>query len=614
MAAVVGIRATSPSNTYEHAQWKQIGVSIDTLQNGKWLLPRNQIGELARKPPLYAWLCAPVMAATGEYDELVFRVPTIAAALASCLLIYLMGRRWGGRGAGLLAGALWATMWSLAKMAYLATTDMLLAFWMVAAVFCADRVLFHPARRRGRWAVAFWASMILAALTKGWGIVNVPIIAAFVALASATQPGFKALRKVKGLATVGLLVRLVLRRWWQAIRRIRLGWGLLAMAAVLGPMLWAMWQHGGQEFMDVLLFEIGQRATGGGVSPPKPSSVPVIVHLIYRALPASIFAISALLLTPSRRWLSRGQAVSLPLCWLAAVVTPFMLAHGFRADYLLPCLGALAIMGAWAVIEVDRRGRAGGPMVGVLRHTIAAAPVVIGAALIVFPSLYLLGGQLSGAIRLPKPEWLEPQVWAAFWLMIPLGAVVLVMGIVSSLRWRIRTVAALACIGMLGVMFIDANLITGHARTRDGDKMRAFARDARETIGDAAYMPFMAENICFEPYMGRFDLDKLMVPSPDIVERLNASDDPWLVTCDRGLVTLGAATETPEGEYLVKIEGVKRRFETRPQELGEVSGVSKDVLWKRSGKLYLIRLKRPIRVTGEPVDTGYIRGYSEEEW
>ena len=54
MAAVIGIRAGAPSNTYAYAQVWQVGVAIDVGENGNWLTPRDQKGALARKPQLLA--------------------------------------------------------------------------------------------------------------------------------------------------------------------------------------------------------------------------------------------------------------------------------------------------------------------------------------------------------------------------------------------------------------------------------------------------------------------------------------------------------------------------------------------------------------------------------
>jgi hypothetical protein len=183
VAAMVAIRAQAPSHTYNYAQFWQIRASIDHLNGGSLLLAKiDSLGTPARKGPLYAWLLTATMRLTGANNDFIYRIPTILAAVALAILIYFLGRRWYGRWAGLIAACLWTTCLHMSKLMYLATTDMLLAWWIGLSVFCADRLTFHPAsRRRWLWTIGLWAAMICAALTKGWGIVNLAIIGGWLA-------------------------------------------------------------------------------------------------------------------------------------------------------------------------------------------------------------------------------------------------------------------------------------------------------------------------------------------------------------------------------------------------------------------------------------------------
>ena len=91
VGAVIAIAATAPSTTYAYAQLQQIGAVVGTIQSGDLLLPRNQMGVLAHKPQLYTWLDAAVLAATGIYHDLTFRMPTVAASLVAGVLVYRTG-------------------------------------------------------------------------------------------------------------------------------------------------------------------------------------------------------------------------------------------------------------------------------------------------------------------------------------------------------------------------------------------------------------------------------------------------------------------------------------------------------------------------------------------
>jgi 4-amino-4-deoxy-L-arabinose transferase-like glycosyltransferase len=570
------IAATGPSHTYRFAQFWQVGAAIDINQNGRVFLPHTQVG-VFRKGPLYAWMLAPVLAVTGMYDDWVFRVPNMAATLGLALLVYALGRRWYGRSTGLLAAAFWTTSLHMGKLVYIALTDMLLSFWIMLAIFCLDRLLFHPDPRGGsmRWRVGFWAAMILGALTKGWGLVNVSVVGLFALLALLLRGRYRPDRSWAAQA---------LGRLWWAMRRTALGPGLLAMAMVVGPVLAGAALQGGQAFADVLYFEIFQRFTGAGEHAPRPASMPVILYLMYWQLPASIFAASALALAlpcvrrtqlrramgllvgpgaawyvrlrarmrlvlwnlriVGRHWTRRSSPILLPLCWLTAVFVPFSLSHGFRPDYLLPCYPAMALLAAWAVERLVQLRPLQSLRIQIVRHAQAGMGVTVGVLLALAAAIYLGHDQLQlpALLRrgLGNPAHLGLYRRIALALATVLGAASVVLVIRMSLRWQMRKLAFVCILLMLGVNVLAVHVVNPAARTMDGDKMLRFARQARRHIADDPYATFRMEKMGTEVYVGRWaalDLDQ-----PRWQEQLARRDDvSWLVTCDRGLVELGCA-------------------------------------------------------------------------
>jgi len=616
-ALVIAISAHGPSTTSAHAQLQHIGAIIGAIQSGNYLLPRTQLGELAHKPQLYTWLAAPAIALTGAYNDFLFRLPTVLASLAMAVMVYWLGRRWYGRATGLLAACLWVTIQHMSKLTYLAVTDMLLTLWITGSIVCADRLLFHRAAagRRAGWVAGFWAFMILGALTKGWGLVNPVLVGGTVALATAVGPGFAALGAVSGAGRKAVVaVRLIGRRWLRAAKALRPGWGLPAVAAVLVPLWIAMLLIGGQEFREVVRFEVFQRALGTGRHPPRPGSAPAVAYLVYYLLPVSVFAAGALALVRPRRWFSLAGPLCLPLCWILAVLVPFSLAHGFRPDYLLPCYAAAALMGAWAIEEIRRRRAGGGLAVRCLRHVFAAVPIVIGVGLIVIPPAYLLNDRLpsllAGAIEVPEFMAAETP-WIAAGL-VPLGAAIVALAIVASLRWRIGLLAGLTVAGMLGVMFLNTHFISRHARVPDSETMIAFSRQVEPIIGRDDFAVFRAGKLCVELYLGRFG--RPIRQQNELAERLNRLDVPWLITCDRGLVEAGAARPDPQGAFQLKIDGRKCRFQTLPEQIGRVVCVSdRPIVSQRWGRIYLIEIHRPVRLTGRPICVGHISGRPDED-
>lgn len=607
VAAVVAISAHAPSQTYSYSQYRWVGIAMGAFQasggreGGSWLMPRNHFGEPPHKPQLYVWLLAPVLMATGAYHDFVFRLPTIAAAFLTAAMVYCLARRWYGRRVGLMAACLWATLLHMSKLMYVATTDMLLTMWITASILCVDRLLFHrapPATRR-RWLIGLWLTMILAALTKGWGMVNLAAVGGLVALAAALRPGFSALRRQGGVGgRLALTARLIGRRWWRACKAVRLGWGLLAMGVAVAALWVGMFAQGDardrQDLWKVLDDEVWQRITGTGTNPPKASSTPAVAHLLYYALPASVFAIGALFLERPRRWFSRKGSIGLPLCWIVAVVVPFSLAHGSRPDYLLPCYAAVAMLGAWAVEQVHRLGRGAGRSVRVLRHVFAAAPVAVGLALAAGTAVAVWYPYLPKLARkvIPVPTRLSPGTWWVLCGLIPAGFVAVVYAVRASLRWQIRRVAAAAIVAMLGVAFLHGHVISRHASTRDGEKMIQFARNVRRILGPDEFAVFRAERIGAEVYLGRFgrriaDPRKADDPrkSHDVsraIDTLNERSERWLITCDWGVVELGARRTIQDGPRQI--------IAPVPRELGQVRYVGDRIVSESWGQMYLIEL------------------------
>ncbi len=622
-ACLIAICVHAPSQTYMHAQLQQIGAVIGTIEND-WLLPRDQGDALARKPQLYAWLAAPVLAMTGIYNDFTFRLPTVAAMLAVGLMIYLLGRRWWGRRAGLIAACLWIAPLHMSKAAYLAVTDMMLTLWMLLSIYCADRLLFHPPAngKRGLWAVGLWAAMILGAMTKGWGVLNLILVGGTLALATGLGPGFA---EVGGAVGIGRKLLkacgLVLRRWREAMRATYFVWGVVAMAAVLAPVCVGMFARGGEEFRQIIYYEFWSRITGQGENVPHSSSVPAVVHLVYYLFPTSVFAIAAMALTPVRRWFAANSPTAIPLCWIIGVVAPFSLTHGFRHDYLLPCYPAGALMGAWAVLELSRLGRAGADKkASAWRHVLGGVGVGVTLAVILLSAAYLFHEFLpeSLAKNIPVPPIVATATWPILAGLIVVGAVALVVAVWASLRWRLGVLTGAIVVGMLGVAFLYGHMLSRPAKTGDGERMVRFARHVRPMIGDEAFATCRARKLATELYLGRFGLNLIGPQSPKILaekfgdpaepefsddrpgrarkrawvafELLDRASPPWLITCDKALVELGLAEQRPYGEIKLKRGKQKLRFKSLPQLLGEVRIISEPIRTQRWGRAYLIRL------------------------
>lgn len=611
IAIVIAIGVHAPGHSYAYAQMRQMGATLGMIDSNNWLLPRNHEGGLARKPQLYSWLTAPVLLATGVYADLTYRWVSVAAGLACGVLIYLLARRWYGRRVGLLAACLWATCLHMSKLLYLGTTDMLHTLWLTAAVFCADRLLFHraPRPRRGRWAAGLWAAVILGAMTKGWGVANVPILAFWIATTTGVAPGFKVLRAGRTWSgKCALAACLLIRRWRRAVADTRLGWGMLAFAAVLGPVWWGMFAVGGKEFLAVIDMEILKR-TVGGENAPGGSSLPPVLWLFFYTLPASVFALGALVLDRPRRWLARGGRLGVALWWILAVVIPFSLTHGFRPDYLLPCYGAVAMIGAVGIEHVQRLGKSLKRAV-VLHHLYAAAAVALGVIAcglgLTALAPHCLPESLAKALY-PAPLHLTDDTVVLLACTVGLGLAVVIGAIWASLLDRMFVVAILAIVATVCILFVYQHVLSRHARTCDGETTIAFARKAGKLVGGDPFAVARCEKIGTELYWGRMARLTLVSQQPgtDRTDRFRTKDNwldavrsgqvRWVITCDAGLVRLGRARQSAEGRYILRTETGKVRLRTLPESLGRVEplGLDRPITQDNMGRVYLIRVPGP---------------------
>lgn len=550
--------ALAPSTTPANSQWRQMGAAVATLRGGDWFTPRNQLGDLPSKGPLQAWLTVPILALTHTFSDLVYRIPSIAAGGGLALLVYLLACRWYGRRVALLAGVLWAVGMHMGHLSYLATTDMLVTFWITLSIFCADRLSFHrcAGQRDWPWVTGLWGSMILAGMTKGWGLLNLTLVGGMFAAASAVGPGFRALRPARASARFGLVLRLIGRRWGRLGRRLHLTAGMLVFLAAMAALMAVMFLRARAAFEHKLGFEIVARIFGGDEAPP-PCGTPPVLALLWFAMPATVFMFVALAQVHPRGWLSRRGAPWLPLCWIASVVVPFSFTHGFRPDYLLPCYPAVAMLGAWGIDrlaglpENARRGS-----VSLLRHLAAAAPVGIGLALVLAGAVYLYHsdilaactaqaqsrGLLAGAARrtallltnvLTIPPLARPAAWWGLRLVPLVGAGVLWLAVKASLRWDIRRLAVVAAAGMLALQFVDQHFIAARARSGDGDKAKGFARVVGEKIGNDPFAVYQMNELATECYLGRFGL---LCRNTRAVRALPGSGTRWLITTDKALL------------------------------------------------------------------------------
>lgn len=495
---IVGL--ASPSDVGTHDQGKQVMYVVDALQ-GHWLLPHEREVP-ATKPPLYTWLAALAGGAFG-LGEVTVRLPSLLACVALCLVTFAIGLRTVGREASLLGVALLATTQHLAKLAFFARTDMLLAAFVAAALL---------AWLAGR-TTAFWLCVGLAVLTKGPVGLAVPL--------------------------VGVAVTLAARRDRECLRRLEPLRGLAIVAAVIAVWLVPAFLLHRTELMAMIQVELVEQMTGTGeYSDVKHQPFWYLVpYLFLKLAPWSPLLLLAL------RDAAKPASAAFPLvAWLGGGLFVFLFPATKRPDHLLPMYAPAALLAG----VVAARFVAGVATPGLARGLEIGARLWAGAAAAV--ALATLPLAATGLLRTHA----SPPVVA--WLVCALAVVPLAYALRSAATPRARVAAALVAQAL--AVFAHAQVGTAPAKNGESPPMRVFARDVAAAAGD--------EEIVFvetDSYPLQFLLERnVRERKRDVLPGLAAAEEPtWVVLPEKlapllpGAATTAASPPRPshDGERLV---------------------------------------------------------------
>ena len=305
----------------------------EMVRTGDWITPRFDGQPRFDKPILFYWLIALSYTLLGV-TEFAVRLWSALAALALVFVLYRAGARWFGPRVGLLAGLAFTANFLSALLARAAVTDMLLTFFVTAAILAGIQALGAPAPAARTWARLGWIAMSLAVLVKGpIGLV------------------------IPGMALGGSVF--VLREVRAGLRRLFPWEGPALFLALAVPWFALVWSTNGWAFIQGFVIKHHlTRYTGVVSGHPGPIWFYLPVALVgffpwSGYLPLALWrAVGA-----ARRGKVREAADRVPvvcLCWFVGVFLFFSFAETKLPSYLFPAFPGMALLVGWEISNEKR--------------------------------------------------------------------------------------------------------------------------------------------------------------------------------------------------------------------------------------------------------------------
>jgi len=343
------------------------GAAREMLERGDWVTPYFNGQPRFDKPILFYWLTLLSYRVFG-ITEFAVRFWSALAGVGLVVLLWRAARRRMGDEAALWTGVAFSANLLTALLARAAVTDMLLTFFVTAAILAGLTAVEQP-DPANRWpARGMWAAMALAALVKGpVGLV------------------------VPAMALGGCLV--VLREVRAGLRHLVPWEGPVLFLLIAAPWyVLALWANGWAFIEGFVIKHHVTRYTGVISSHAGPLwfYLPVVLVGFFPwsgFLPAALWRAAGTV--RRRRADAAGDRLAVTcLCWLTGLFVFFSLAGTKLPSYLFPAFPAMALLVGGAIAISNEKPTTDN------RPTVA--PI---------DRLSVVGSQLSIAAERPDPRW-----------------------------------------------------------------------------------------------------------------------------------------------------------------------------------------------------------------
>jgi 4-amino-4-deoxy-L-arabinose transferase-like glycosyltransferase len=307
-----------------------VGVALEMLQNGNWLVP-HRAGEIyADKPPIFFWLLAMALKTTDSV-RWAFLLPGVISGTLCLLLVHDLGRRWWNARVGICAAILLLSSYQFWRICTSAHIDSFLVLCTTLGIYGFGRHL-HSGKDPAWFLTGFFAVSI-GILSKGVGFLPLLMFIPFAVL------------RARG----NLQISIPARHWLAGVA--------LMFAILLCWLVPLLLQAGSNQEIKLYLDNILFRQTGKRFANAWQHREPF--WFFFAALPKYWAPLSLLLpwLVPVwyRRIRQGDPRYTLLLGWVVLVFAFFSASTGKRELYILPALPATALAAAPIVLALIRK-------------------------------------------------------------------------------------------------------------------------------------------------------------------------------------------------------------------------------------------------------------------
>ncbi|MHC8300901.1 ArnT family glycosyltransferase [Pseudomonas sp. ZS1P83] len=319
-----GLWLRQPQNVDEE---RFLGVALEMLQHGSWLIPHRAAEIYGDKPPIFMWTVAFFAWLTGK-PAIALYLPGLLSAVTVTAVVYDLGRRLWHQRAGRTAALLYLATYQTYSILQTGQIDsFLILFTSVGMYGLARHLLLGPA---WRWFYLGCAAMGIGVITKGVGFVPALMLIPY---AYAVRKGWPGVVAMPGEARKWLLGLLVM---------------LGAIAIWLLPLALSIALNGTADEV-AYAREILLRQTAGRYAAAWDHREPFwyfFVHVIPQYWLPLVLVLPWLVPAWRRQLRKRDGRVLVLLGWVVLVVLFFCISSGKRKLYIYPALPGLVLVAA----------------------------------------------------------------------------------------------------------------------------------------------------------------------------------------------------------------------------------------------------------------------------